>query len=134
MLTKSLAYRIYWTGRYAERIEDICRTAILALSNGISLDTVAFAYGLSKGEDLFEYIQKTFNFMRENIRSFGDEKLLVNINELEFKINLSKSDLTSYFIGIENSILEVEKRLEEFLAENKGELRISSQEENQPEY
>lgn len=134
MLTKSLAYKIYWTGRYLERIEDICRASIMALQKGESLDDVAKAFGLSKGEDVFEYIKRSYVALRENIRGFGDESLLVEVNTLEFKINLPKDALLSYFYEVENGIIQLGSRIESyFIEESKKELKVRSQEENEPE-
>ncbi|ABP95049.1 MULTISPECIES: alpha-E domain-containing protein [Metallosphaera] len=133
MLTKSLAYRIYWTGRYLERIENICRISIIAVNNGSSLDSIAKGYGLKGEKELFEYVRMSLELLRENIRSFANEKLMIEVNEMESRINSPKDNLVSYFSDIISSAMRLGNSLEGYFNERIYNLRMRSQQENQPE-
>ncbi|MCY0849744.1 alpha-E domain-containing protein [Sulfuracidifex metallicus] len=133
MLTKSLAYRIYWAGRYLERIENICRISVIALNNGISLDSIAKEYGLKDEKELFEYIRMSLEQLRENIRSFASERMMIEVNEMELRINSPKDNLISYFNNIISSAMSLGNGLEEYFNERMYNLRVRSQQENQPE-
>ncbi|BCS93093.1 alpha-E domain-containing protein [Metallosphaera javensis (ex Sakai et al. 2022)] len=133
MLTRSIAYRIYWAGRYLERIENIGRISIIAINSGISLDSVAKGYGLEGQKELFDYIRTSFEYLRENIRSFAGERLMIEVNEMELRINSSKEDLLGYFNGIISSTVSLGNALESYFNDRGSPLRVRSQQENQPE-
>ncbi|QGA53886.1 hypothetical protein GFS03_04480 [Sulfolobus sp. E5-1-F] len=133
MLPKSIAYKIYWAGRYLERIESICRMSLLAINNGLGINAVAKEIGLNDENELINYIRMTFQYFREDIRSFADEKIIVQVNGLEFLIDSDKSDPESYFKHLLNGVYGIGSSLENFFVEVRSEIRIRSQQENQPE-
>lgn len=133
MIPKSLAYKIYWSGRYLERIEDISRACLFALHSHYSLDYLAKEYGLENESDIFRYIKSSFEFLREDLRSFADERILIQVNSLGYILELQSSDLESYFTSILNNILLLGSMLENYLIERKSEMRVRIQEENEPE-
>ncbi|BFI76974.1 alpha-E domain-containing protein [Sulfurisphaera ohwakuensis] len=133
MIPRSTAYKIYWAGRYLERIENMCRVSLLALHNGVSLDNLAKEYGLKDGSEIFQYIKNSFAMLREDLRSFVDEKTLIEVNSLGFQIDSDVNDLEGYFIRILNDANKLSQSLETFFVKSKEELRIRAQEENEPE-
>ncbi|QXJ32027.1 alpha-E domain-containing protein [Saccharolobus shibatae] len=133
MLPKSIAYKIYWAGRYLERIESVCRMSLLAINNGLSLNAIAKELGLNDESELINYIKTSFQCFREDVRSFADEKVIVQVNSLEFLIDSNRSDLQSYFTQLLNGVYSVGSSLEKFFVEVRSEMRIRAQQENQPE-
>ncbi|MCH4816168.1 MAG: alpha-E domain-containing protein [Saccharolobus sp.] len=133
MLPKSIAYKIYWAGRYLERIESVCRMSLLAINNGLSINTIAKELGLNNESELINYIKTSFQYFREDVRSFADEKVIVQVNSLEFLIDSNRSDLQSYFTQLLNGVYSVGSSLEKFFVEVRSEMRIRAQQENQPE-
>ncbi|AAK41546.1 alpha-E domain-containing protein [Saccharolobus solfataricus] len=133
MLPKSIAYKIYWAGRYLERIENICRMSLLAINNGLNINTVAKQLGFDNEYELINYVKTSFQYLRENVRSFADEKVIIQVNTLEFLIDSDKSDLQSYFTQLLNGVYNVGNSFEKFFVEVRSEMRIRPQQENQPE-
>ncbi|QPG48984.1 alpha-E domain-containing protein [Saccharolobus solfataricus] len=133
MLPKSIAYKIYWAGRYLERIENICRMSLLAINNGLNINTVAKQLGFDNEYELINYVKTSFQYLRENVRSFADEKVIIQVNTLEFLIDSDKSDLQSYITQLLNGVYNVGNSFEKFFVEVRSEMRIRPQQENQPE-
>ena len=133
MITKTTAYKIYWAGRYLERIEDIARASLCALHSNTSLDSLAKEYGLNSKEEIVIYIKKSFEFLREDIRGFADESIMIQLNNLGFIIDSNYTDMESYFSSILTSVMALGSSLDNYFVERKTEVRISSQEENEPE-
>ncbi|BFH74652.1 alpha-E domain-containing protein [Sulfurisphaera javensis] len=134
MIPKSIGYKIYWAGRYLERIENVCRASLFALHNGKSLDSLAKEYGLENEKDLMKYIKTSFEYLREDIRGFADERILIEVNSLGLQINSNTSDLESYFSRLLIVINSIGSMLENYFIKTKEEMRIRSQEENAPEF
>ncbi|WP_338602537.1 alpha-E domain-containing protein [Sulfolobus tengchongensis] len=132
-IVKSIAYKIYWAGRYLERIENVCRISIFTLKSGLDLKSVAKEYGLEDEKEVINYIRTSFQYLREDIRSFGDEKLMIEANSLGFLIDSDNSDLINYFTQILNGVINLGNSFEKYFVEVRSEMKIRSQEENQPE-
>ena len=133
MITRSTAYKIYWAGRYLERIEDIARASLCALHSNVPLDSLAKEFGLNSKEEIIEYIKKSFEMLREDIRGFADESVIIQVNNLGFAIDSEHNDMEKYFSSILTSVMALGSSLENYFVKRKVEVRISSQEENEPE-
>ncbi|ARM75197.1 alpha-E domain-containing protein [Acidianus manzaensis] len=97
MISKSTSYKIFWAGRYLERIENLSRTCLLLLDKGLPLQDFQKYLGIN--EDIVKYIQRNFEIMREDIRSFGNEKVMNAVASLEGAVYSSKES-REYFASV----------------------------------
>jgi len=111
-LIKSTAYKVYWTGRYLERIENIARFGVYLANNGISIQEMNNILGV---KDAFLYISNEFQLLREDIRGFGDEAVMNALSSLETTIYAKRDNLSKYFADILNTIIYLENMVEENL-------------------
>jgi hypothetical protein len=101
-LIKSLAYKVFWAGRYLERIENICRMYLLAIDKCSPTEVPLY---LGVNEDIRKYLVRNLEMLREDLRAFSDEKVMNAVATLESAIYSSNSDLKSYFSAILQSVL-----------------------------
>lgn len=101
-MIKSLAYKVFWAGRYLERIENICRMYLLAIDKCSPTEVPLY---LGVNEDIRKYLVRNLEMLREDLRAFSDEKVLNAVATLEGAIYSSNSDLKSYFSAILQSVL-----------------------------
>jgi hypothetical protein len=111
-LIKSTGYKVYWTGRYLERIENIARFGLYLTEKGMSVQDISEILGT---DDIFSYIINEFQFLREDIRGFGDEANMNALSSLETAIYTKPDDAKKYFINILNSVTYLGNTLEENL-------------------
>jgi len=111
-LIKSTGYKVYWTGRYLERIENIARFGLYLTEKGMSVQDISKILGT---DDIFSYIINEFQFLREDIRGFGDEANMNALSSLETAIYTKPDDAKKYFINILNSVTYLGNTLEENL-------------------
>ncbi|MEJ2776213.1 hypothetical protein DDW09_02845 [Sulfolobus sp. SCGC AB-777_L09] len=101
-MIKSLAYKVFWAGRYLERIENICRMYLLAIDKCSPTEVPLY---LGVNEDIRKYLVRNLEMLREDLRAFSDEKVMNAVATLEGAIYSSNSDLKSYFSAILQSVL-----------------------------
>jgi len=111
-LIKSTAYKVYWAGRYLERIENIARFGIYFAEKGIPIEDMNKILGT---DDVFSYLSNEFKILREDIRAFGDEMSMNALAALEASIYAKNNDLKKYFMDVLNSTLYVLNVIEENL-------------------
>ncbi len=111
-MIKSTGYKVYWTGRYLERIENIARFGLYLTEKGMSVQDISEILGT---DDIFSYIINEFQFLREDIRGFGDEANMNALSSLETAIYTKPDDAKKYFINILNSVTYLGNTLEENL-------------------
>ncbi|WP_221288446.1 alpha-E domain-containing protein [Stygiolobus caldivivus] len=98
MITKSTAYKIWWAGRYLERIENTARMGLIALECGKDVNELPKVLGINK--DVFTYLKDNLDVLREDLRSFGDEAVINSVATLEGAIYAKNNDLKEYFKGV----------------------------------
>lgn len=93
MLTKGLAYKVYWVGRYLERIDMTCRVVISEMTSGdLSRGALNDLTGGTM-EGIVNYLKSNFEPMREDLRAFGDSRVisatesLGAVMEIDFREN-----------------------------------------------
>lgn len=111
-MIKSTAYKVYWTGRYLERIENIARFGIYLDDKGISIQELNNILGVS---DVFLYLSNEFQLLREDIRGFGDEAVMNALSALEITIYAKRDNISKYFADILNAVIYLENMVEENL-------------------
>ncbi len=111
-MIKSTAYKVYWAGRYLERIENIARFGIYFAEKGIPIEDMNKILGT---DDVFSYLSNEFKILREDIRAFGDEMSMNALAALEASIYAKNNDLKKYFMDVLNSTLYVLNVIEENL-------------------
>lgn len=112
-MIKSLAYKVFWAGRYLERIENISRMSLLAIDKGVDISSTPSYLGIN--DDIQKYLISNFEILRENIRAFGNEKVMNALSSLEGAIYSSTSDLRGYFSAILKSTLYLGEVIEDQL-------------------
>lgn len=112
-MIKSLAYKVFWAGRYLERIENISRMSLLAIDKGGDISSIPSYLGID--EDVQKYLINNFEILREDVRAFGDEKVMNALSSLEGAIYSSTSDLREYFLAVLKSTLYLGEVIEDQL-------------------
>ncbi|AWR96734.1 hypothetical protein DFR86_03635 [Acidianus sulfidivorans JP7] len=112
MITKSTQYKIFWAGRYLERIENITRTSLLLIDKGISLEELQKYLGIGN-QDIIKYIQNNFEILREDIRSFGNEKIINALTSLEGAVYSSTDQKRDYFSLVLRTTLHLGEIIED---------------------
>lgn len=103
------------------------------LRNGLSIEELSREYGLEGTEGMINYLKQSFQYLRENVRGFGDQTVLIQLNSLEFLLDSEKEDLIVYFETVLKGVNDFGSTIEKFFVLVKPEMKIQSQEENQPE-
>ncbi|AOL16636.1 hypothetical protein BFU36_07905 [Sulfolobus sp. A20] len=125
-MIKSTAYKVYWAGRYLERIENIARFGVYFAEKGIPIEDMNKILGI---DDVFSYLFNEFKILREDIRAFGDEASINALSALEASIYAKNNDLKSYFMNVLNSALYVLNVIEENLKPKSISIMPKKQEE-----
>ncbi|QGR19584.1 hypothetical protein D1868_05985 [Stygiolobus azoricus] len=127
LITKSTGYKILWAGRYLERIENIARIGLLTVECGKTTDEISKLLGINK--DVFTYLKDNLDFLREDLRSFGDEAVINAVTTLEGAIHAKSDNLKDYFNGILQASLYLGSVIEDKLRPNTGIFYPRKQEE-----
>jgi hypothetical protein len=125
-LIKSTAYKVYWAGRYLERLENIARFSLLLLDKGLNLDDLNKALGV---DDVFSYLASQFEVMREDLRAVAGEEVMNALASMEASVYASKEDVRRYFLNLQNSSFYLGRAMEDELGPNVSYFPPKKQEE-----
>ena len=107
-----MAYKIFWAGRYLERIENISRMYLLAIDKCNPSEVPQY---LGANEDIKKYLISSFEMLREDLRAFGNERIMNALATLEGALYSSNSDLKGYFSSVLQSVLYLGSIIEDEL-------------------
>ncbi|MUN30013.1 hypothetical protein GC250_11350 [Sulfolobus metallicus DSM 6482 = JCM 9184] len=111
LLSKSTGYKIYWAGRYLERIENVSRMGLFLSLKGEEDSLKA----ILATNDVKDYLKTEFLLVREDIRSFVDDNVIASLAYMERAI-YSIDDGEKYFRDLLQATLAVENAIENFMA------------------
>ncbi len=124
MQSKSTGYKVFWAGRYLERLENIARVGLFLSMRG---DEELLKSSLSV-DDIKGYVEMEFNMMREDMRNFVDENVMASLSYLERAV-FSDSSGEKYYKDLLQSVLAVGSAIEGFMAPSSNSAIPKKQEE-----
>lgn len=87
--------------------------SLLAIDKGVDISSTPSYLGIN--DDIQKYLISNFEILRENIRAFGNEKVMNALSSLEGAIYSSTSDLRGYFSAVLKSTLYLGEVIEDQL-------------------
>ena len=86
---------------------------MLAIDKGVGVSSIPSYLGIN--EDVQKYLIENFEILREDLRSFANEKVMNALSSLEGAIYSSTSDLRGYFSSVLRSALYLGEVIEDQL-------------------